>query len=72
MAKTLQFNFNTATDKKVTMTLDEPRTDLTEQSVEAVMQEIIASAVFELNGTPLATIAGPQIGERNVTELVNG
>lgn len=72
MAKTLQLNFNTASGKKVTMTVDEPRADLTEQSVEAAMQEIIASDVFELNGAPLASAAGARIVERNVTELVNG
>ena len=70
MAKTLQLNFNTATGKKVTLTVDEPRTDLTEQSVEAAMQEIIASGAFEVDGTPLTTVVGARIIERNVTELI--
>ncbi len=72
MAKTLQLNFITASDKKVTMTVDEPRLDLTPQSVAAAMQEIITLNVFELNGAPLATAAGARIVDRNVTELVNG
>ncbi len=72
MAKTLQLNFKTATGKKVTLTVDEPRTDLTASNVEAAMQEIIASNVFEVDGAPLATAVDARIVERNVTELVNG
>ncbi len=71
MAKTLQLNFITGSGKKVTMTVDEPRLDLTPQSVEAAMQEIITLNVFELNGAPLVTAAGARIVDRNVTELVN-
>jgi hypothetical protein len=72
MAKTLQLNFITASGKKVALTVDEPRLDLTPQSVEAAMQEIITLNVFELNGAPLVTAAGARIVDRNVTELVNG
>lgn len=71
MAKTLQMSFSTATGKKVTLTVDEPRSDLTAQSVEAAMQEIITSGVFEVDGAPLAAIVGSRIVERNVTELAN-
>jgi len=72
MAKTLQLNFNTASGKRVSLTVDEPRADLTPQSIEAAMQEIIAANVFEINGAPLATVASARVIERNVTELVNG
>ena len=72
MAKTLQLNFNTASGKKVSLTVDEPRADLTPQSIEAAMQEIIAANVFEINGAPLATAVSARVIERNVTELVNG
>ncbi|KAA0955511.1 DUF2922 domain-containing protein [Sporosarcina sp. ANT_H38] len=72
MAKTLQLNFSTASGKKVTLTVDEPRADLTPQSIETAMQEIIDANVFEINGAPLATVVGARVIERNVTELVNG
>ncbi|MFJ7934451.1 DUF2922 domain-containing protein [Sporosarcina sp. NPDC096371] len=58
--------------EKAALTVDEPRADLAAQSVEAAMQEIIASGVFEVDGAPLAAIVGTRIVERNVTELVNG
>jgi hypothetical protein len=72
MAKTLQLNFNTASGKRISLTVDEPRADLTQQSIEAAMQEIIASNVFEINGALLATVVSARVIERNVTELVNG
>ncbi|CAM3309997.1 DUF2922 domain-containing protein [Filibacter tadaridae] len=72
MVKTLQMNFNTASGKKVTLTVDEPRVDLTAESVAAAMQVIIASDVFEWNGATLAAATGAKIVERNVTELVKG
>ena len=71
MAKTLQLNFNTASGKRVSLSVDEPRADLTPQSIEAAMQEIIAANVFEINGAPLATVVSARVIERNVTELVN-
>lgn len=71
MAKTLQLNFNTASGKRVSLSVDEPRADLTPQSIEAAMQEIIAANVFEINGAPLASIVNARVIERNVTELVN-
>ena len=53
------------------LTVDEPRANLTEQGVEAAMQEIISSDVFEVNGSLLATAHNARIIERNVMELIN-
>lgn len=69
MAKTLQLNFATATGKKVMLTVDEPRAGLTAAAVETAMQNIIASGVFEVDGTLLETSRGALIVERDVTEL---
>ncbi|MFC5588911.1 DUF2922 domain-containing protein [Sporosarcina soli] len=70
MAKTLQLNFSTATGKNVVLTVDEPREDLTAPEIEATMQEIITSGVFEVDGSPLETAKNARIVERNVTEIV--
>ncbi|WP_318617297.1 DUF2922 domain-containing protein [Sporosarcina sp. YIM B06819] len=72
MAKVLQLNFSTAAGKKVMLTVDEPRVDLTASAVETAMQEIIASGVFIVEGSPLETSKGARIVERNVTELAQG
>lgn len=70
MAKTLQLNFTTAAGKQTSLTVDEPKDGLTPSEVEAAMQQIIASGVFVVDGSPLETAKGARIVERNVTELV--
>ena len=70
MSKTLQLNFNTAGDKKVMLTVDEPRTDLTAEQVGAAMQVIIDSGVFKVDDFPLASAVNARIVERTVTEIV--
>ena len=72
MAKTLQLNFSTANGKNMMLTVDEPRADLTAPAVEAAMQAVIASGIFEMDGFPLETSKGARIVERNVTEIVEG
>ncbi|MHA6261497.1 DUF2922 domain-containing protein [Sporosarcina sp. CAU 1771] len=69
MAKTLQLNFSTAAGKKVALTVDEPREDLTALEVSAAMQEIINSQVFQVEGQLIDTAIGARIVERNVTDL---
>ena len=72
MAKTLQLNFSTANGKNMMLTVDEPRPDLTAPAVEAAMQAVITSGIFEMDGFPLESSKGARIVERNVTEIVNG
>ena len=71
MTKTLQLVFNTENGKSVTLSVDEPREDLTAPEVEAAMQEIIASGVFEVDDYPLETIKSARIIERGVTDLID-
>ena len=49
MTKVLQLNFATAEGKKMVLTVDAPRIDLTTQIVEAAMQEIIRTGAFEFD-----------------------
>lgn len=70
MAKTLQLNFVTAAGKQTSLTVDEPRADLSPTEVEAAMQEIINSGVFQVDGSPLETVKGARIVERTVTDLI--
>jgi hypothetical protein len=70
MSKTLQLNFGTASGKKVMLTVDEPRQDLTAQEVNTAMQEIISANLFEVEGFPLDVALSARIVERNVTELI--
>jgi len=70
MAKTLQLIFVTTEGKQTSLTVDEPKDGLTAAEVEAAMQQIISSGVFQVDGYLLETAKGARIVERNVTEIV--
>lgn len=69
MAKTLQLTFLTAGDRRVTLTVDEPKSNLTEQEVRTAMEEIIQSGIFEINDFPFASAVSAQVVERDVTNI---
>lgn len=69
MTKTLQLTFQTTGDKKVTLTVDEPKEDITKEEVEATMDEIIEAGLFEVEDHPFASAVSAKIVEREVTEL---
>lgn len=68
MAKTLELIFTTIAGKDVTLTVDEPRDTVTDAELLAGMQAIIAQDVFEVEGSPLGTVKGARIVERNIVE----
>lgn len=70
MAQVLEMQFETAGGKKLSVSIDDPRADLTALEVEAGMQAVIASAVFEVDGFGLANAYNARLIERNVTDLV--
>lgn len=72
MAKTLQLNFSTSGGKKMMLTVDEPRGNLTAQEVSVAMQEIINAGIFEVEGHSLDATIGARIVDRTVTELIEG
>ena len=70
MSKTLQLHFNTAGDKKVMLTVDEPRADLSAEQVSVAMQDIIDSGIFKVDDYPLASAVNARVVERTVTEII--
>ncbi|WP_298829199.1 DUF2922 domain-containing protein [uncultured Planococcus sp.] len=68
MAKTLELIFTNTEGKDVTLTVDEPRANVTDAELAAGMQTIIAQDIFEVEGSPLGTIKGARIVERNIVE----
>ena len=68
MAKTLELIFTTTAGKDVTLTVDEPRDNVTDAELLAGMQAIIAQNVFEVEGSSLGTVKGARIVERNIVE----
>ena len=70
MAQLLEMQFETSGGKKLTISVDEPRANLTTLDVETGMQALIASNVFEVNGFGLANASSARLIERNVTDLM--
>ncbi|EIM05190.1 hypothetical protein A1A1_17435 [Planococcus antarcticus DSM 14505] len=68
MAKTLELIFITTAGKDVTLTVDEPRADVTDAELLTGMQAIITQDVFEVEGSSLGTVKGARIVERNIVE----
>ena len=70
MAKTLQLNFVTAGGKKMMLTVDEPRADITTEEVTAAMAEIISAGVFVIEDLPLESAISARVVERTITNLI--
>ncbi|ALS78808.1 MULTISPECIES: DUF2922 domain-containing protein [Planococcus] len=68
MAKTLELIFTTAAGKDVTLTVDEPRANVTDAELLTGMQAIITQNVFEVEGSSFTSIKGARVIERNVLE----
>ena len=65
--KRLVMNFKTTGDKKVSISVDDPRDDLTEFEVKAAMTLILSSNVFLPNGDELAALVDARIVETDTT-----
>ncbi|MDR3600811.1 MAG: DUF2922 domain-containing protein [Desulfosporosinus sp.] len=53
--KVLRMTFNTATGSAVSITLPDPKADLTSAQIEAVMDQIIAKDIFLTSGGALVS-----------------
>lgn len=69
MDKTLQMIFVNANGGRVTISLPEPREDVTEQDVSTVMALIINKAAFVSTGGALVSSAGARIVGRSVEPI---
>lgn len=70
MAKTLQLEFANAAGKTLLISVDEPLETVTEVEVTSAMQTIIASSLFEVDGSAVSTIHAAQIIDRQVQEVI--
>ncbi len=69
MTKTLELVFRNATGKEVTLSLLDPRADLTLAQAEVVMQDIITKNIFSSTGGDLVQIVEARINSHEVTAL---
>lgn len=70
MAQTLQMVFRDQIGKSMTISVVDPREDLTQMELETVMNDIIAKNIFDSNGHDLAEIYAARIIDRQVTEII--
>lgn len=70
MAKTLQLQFETDNGKELTLSVDEPRENLTREEIEAGMQSLINSNAFHVDSFSLSAIKGAKVVERNVSAII--
>ena len=65
--KRLVMNFKTTGDKKVSISVDDPRDDLTEFEVKAAMTLILSSNIFLPNGDELSSLIDAKVVETDTT-----
>lgn len=64
----LIMNFKTELDKKVSITVDSPRTDLTEEEINNAMLLILSKDIFNINGASLVSLVDAKVVTTDTTE----
>lgn len=70
MSQVLEMKFDTANGKVFTISLSNPKPNLTSTDVSNAMQTIIDQDVFHNEGAALVAIKQARIIEKTVTEIV--
>ncbi len=64
----LIMTFKTELDKNVSLSVDNPRTDLTEEEISDAMDLIVAKGIFKPNGVPLVSSLEAKVVTTDTTE----
>ena len=67
--KKLMMTFKTDEDKNISISLDDPRENLTEQEIHDAMNIILNNDIFAPNGETLISLVGAKIVETGTTEF---
>ena len=67
--KKLMMTFKTDEDKNISISLDDPRENVTEQEIQNVMNIILNNDIFAPNGETLISLVGAKIIETGTTEF---
>ena len=65
--KKLVMNFKTTGDKKISISVDNPKEDITESEIRSVMTLILSSNIFLPNGDELSLLVDAKIVETDTT-----
>ncbi|SHK67859.1 DUF2922 domain-containing protein [Tepidibacter formicigenes] len=69
MSKKLLMTFENALGKKVSISIDDPKDDITSEEVKTVMDDIITKNIFTSNGGDFKKADSAKIVETDVTEF---
>ncbi len=69
MTQVLELKFDLANGKTTTLTVNDPKQNLSAAEVQTAMQTIIDSNIFHSNGSSLVAINLARIVERTITEF---
>lgn len=69
-SKTLQMIFSNVNNTRVTISVAEPKDDLTPTEVEEAMDEIINQNIINSTGGDLVQVVGARLVTRQVVELI--
>ena len=65
--KKLVMTFKTTDDKKVSISVDNPREDLSEYEIKSAMELIIDKSIFSPNGEDLAALVSAKVVQTDTT-----
>ena len=65
--KKLVMTFKTTDDKKVSISVDSPREDLSEDEIKSAMELIIDKSIFSPNGEELAALVSAKVVQTDTT-----
>ncbi len=66
----LSMSFKNAADRTSSYTIDDPRADISEAEVQAVMEDMITRNIFNTSGGDLKSIASAKVTTTDVTQLI--
>ncbi|MGM9951206.1 MAG: DUF2922 domain-containing protein [Lysinibacillus sp.] len=69
MTQLLELVFELANGKSLTLSIPNPKANLTDNEINAAMQTIVTSNVFVREGAAITAKKGARIVERGVTEF---
>ena len=65
--KKLVMTFKTTDDKKVSISVDNPREDLSENEIKSAMELIIDKSIFSPNGEEIAALVSAKVVQTDTT-----
>jgi hypothetical protein len=72
MTQTLRMTFLNAAGNRISISLDNPRDNLTQSEVEAAMNTVITKNVFTTSGGDLVSIDSAAVIDTTTTEIIAG